>query len=66
MSHLQSHGRGGAGNFSDSSKDAKLDLSSLETPTIKADKYTTGRGGTGNMASNKDAQQTRAAQDVEA
>ncbi|KAL2072853.1 hypothetical protein VTL71DRAFT_12196 [Oculimacula yallundae] len=57
-----SHGRGGAGNFGVSSSDNTP--VSLETPTIKSDMYTTGRGGTGNMAKNTDAQEARRAQDV--
>jgi hypothetical protein len=38
----------------------------LVTPTIKADKYTTGRGGTGNMAKNDPShpEVARASQDV--
>ncbi|KAL5321258.1 hypothetical protein ACEPPN_012073 [Leptodophora sp. 'Broadleaf-Isolate-01'] len=57
-----SHGRGGAGNIGVSSSDnAPVDL---ETPTIKSEVYTTGRGGSGNMAKNTDAQEARRAQDV--
>lgn len=36
----------------------------LETPTIKTDVYTTGRGGSGNMAKNTDPAEARRAQDV--
>lgn len=36
----------------------------LATPTLKNDFYTTGRGGTGNMAKNTDAEDARRAQDV--
>ena len=36
----------------------------LVTPTLKNDFYTTGRGGTGNMAKNTDAEDARRAQDV--
>merc|ERR1711977_520993 len=36
----------------------------LETPTIKSEMYTTGRGGSGNMARNTDALEARRAQDV--
>jgi hypothetical protein len=37
----------------------------LKTPTLKSDVYTTGRGGSGNMAKNTDPLETRRAQDVE-
>ncbi|EEP81210.1 predicted protein [Uncinocarpus reesii 1704] len=37
----------------------------LSCPTIKADVYTTGRGGSGNMVSNDDPEATRARQDVD-
>jgi hypothetical protein len=42
--------------------------SELATPTIKAEKYTTGRGGTGNMAKNdpNHPEIARASQDVNA
>jgi hypothetical protein len=36
----------------------------LETPRIKSDMYTTGRGGSGNMAKFTDAKEARRAQDV--
>jgi hypothetical protein len=36
----------------------------LETPTLKSDVYTTGRGGSGNMAKNNDPEAARRAQDV--
>lgn len=36
----------------------------LETPTLKSNMYTTGRGGSGNMAKNNDAEEARRAQDV--
>lgn len=44
-----------------------LDPADLKTPTIKSDLYTTGRGGTGNMALNLHShpELARAAQDVE-
>ncbi|CAG8960067.1 hypothetical protein HYFRA_00010545 [Hymenoscyphus fraxineus] len=58
-----SHGRGGAGNIGNSPAD--FDPSSLQTPTIKGDVYTTGRGGSGNMTKNTDAEAARRAQDVE-
>merc|ERR1711977_334646 len=57
-----SHGRGGAGNMSVSTKDTEP--INLETPTIKSEMYTTGRGGSGNMARNTDALEARRAQDV--
>jgi hypothetical protein len=57
-----SHGRGGAGNISTSPSD--LDPNTLETPTLKGEMYTTGRGGSGNMARNTDAEAARKAQDV--
>lgn len=57
-----SHGRGGAGNIGNSENDdAPVNL---ETPTIKTDIYTTGRGGSGNMSKNIDPEATRRAQDV--
>ena len=42
------------------------DISSLETPTIKGEVYTTGRGGSGNMAKNDPSRPeiAREAQDV--
>lgn len=61
-----SSGRGGAGNFVDSSRSPKLAAEDLETPTLKTSMVTTGRGGTGNMARNKDPDETRAMQDVKA
>ena len=36
----------------------------LETPTSKGEMYTTGRGGSGNMAKNIDPEAARRAQDV--
>lgn len=38
-----SHGRGGAGNMGSGPND--VDAKDLETPTIKTQNYTTGRGG---------------------
>jgi hypothetical protein len=38
----------------------------LVTPTLKSDKYTTGRGGQGNIAKNDYGEEARAAQDVDA
>jgi len=58
------HGRGGAGNMGYTS--TEIDPSALETPHLKSEMYTTGRGGTGNMARNTDAKEARRAQDVEA
>ncbi|KAF2684770.1 hypothetical protein K458DRAFT_417636 [Lentithecium fluviatile CBS 122367] len=64
---IASHGRGGAGNIG---KDASTgsDLTDLVTPTLKSDHYTTGRGGSGNMARNdpNHPELARASQDVEA
>lgn len=36
----------------------------LVTPTLKADIYTTGRGGSGNMVPNEDPESARVRQDV--
>lgn len=63
--HLQSSGRGGAGNIVEASKSPKIQPEDLQTPTLKTDVITTGRGGSGNMAKNKDPAETRARQDVE-
>jgi hypothetical protein len=41
-----------------------FDAPSLDTPTLKGEMYTTGRGGSGNMAKNVDPEATRRAQDV--
>jgi len=57
-----SHGRGGAGNIGSAPSD--LEPPTLETPTLKGEVYTTGRGGSGNMAKNLDPEETRRAQDV--
>lgn len=57
-----SHGRGGAGNIGYAAND--VDPFALETPHLKSEVYTTGRGGTGNMAKNTDAEEARRAQDV--
>ena len=65
MAHFASSGRGGAGNFVDSSKSPRLEPKDLETPTLKTSVVTTGRGGTGNMAKNTDPAETRALQDIE-
>ena len=39
-----SHGRGGAGNMGTGSND--VETKDLQTPTLKGEHYTTGRGGT--------------------
>jgi len=65
MSKLQSLGRGGAGNIADVSKSPQLMAQDLDTPTLKSSVVTPGRGGSGNMAKNVDAAETRALQDVE-
>ncbi|KAK3337037.1 hypothetical protein B0T19DRAFT_396698 [Cercophora scortea] len=65
MAHLQSSGRGGAGNIVDSSMSPKMLPQDLQTPTLKTSVVTTGRGGTGNMAKNSDPVETRLRQDVE-
>ncbi|KAK6068169.1 hypothetical protein SCUP234_11251 [Seiridium cupressi] len=62
--HLQSTGRGGAGNIGDASKSPQILPKDLETPVLKTSVVTTGRGGSGNMAPNKDPTETRALQDV--
>lgn len=64
-SHLQSSGRGGAGNIVDRTKSPAIKPQDLETPTLKESVVTTGRGGSGNMAKNMDPAETRALQDVE-
>ncbi|GAB7333850.1 hypothetical protein MBLNU13_g05974t2 [Cladosporium sp. NU13] len=58
-----SHGRGGAGNMGTGSND--VETKDLQTPTLKGDHYTTGRGGQGNIVSNDNAANARLAQDVE-
>ena len=50
------------GNFGSAPSD--LDPVTLETPTLKGEVYTTGRGGSGNMARNDDPAAARRAQDV--
>ena len=62
--NLHSSGRGGAGNIVDSTRSPKLQPEDLQTPTLKTSVVTTGRGGTGNMAKNKDPVETRLRQDV--
>ncbi|KAL2259157.1 hypothetical protein VTK26DRAFT_7254 [Humicola hyalothermophila] len=63
--HMQSSGRGGAGNMVASSQATQLQPEDLQTPTLKTPMVTTGRGGTGNMAANLDAEEKRRLQDVE-
>ncbi|KAL2018704.1 hypothetical protein VTK56DRAFT_478 [Thermocarpiscus australiensis] len=64
-SQMHSSGRGGAGNIVDSSKTRQLQPEDLQTPTLKTNMVTTGRGGTGNMAANLDPEEKRRRQDVE-
>lgn len=59
-----SHGRGGAGNINSSLTNKPIDAADFETPTLKGEVYTTGRGGSGNMAKNLDPAEARRAQDV--
>lgn len=63
-------GRGGAGNVT--SKETAVpkaattaQTQSITTPTLKSKMYTTGRGGTGNMARNDFGEEARLAQDVD-
>ncbi|KAI9796126.1 MAG: hypothetical protein M1833_006464 [Piccolia ochrophora] len=68
---LKSHGRGGAGNIVPDSTTpipATAAAHHLTAPTIKSSTYTTGRGGTGNMATNDPTRPelAREAQDVDA
>jgi len=58
----RSFGIGGAGNIGSSMHDT--DPVDLNTPTLKSEVYTTGRGGSGNMAKNTDPEDARRAQDV--
>lgn len=62
----KSHGRGGAGNIN-TKPSSTITTSDLATPTIKGATYTTGRGGSGNMASANPSNpsEMRAAQDVD-
>ena len=57
-----------SGNINTAASAPSVDPSDLKTPTIKSPTYTTGRGGTGNMAKNdpENPQLAREAQDVEA
>jgi len=54
-----------SGNIGTATND-HIDPTDLSTPTLKSDVYTTGRGGSGNMAHNSDPRVARRAQDVEA
>jgi len=58
-------GRGGAGNFGKENR-TNITPEDLDTPTLKSEHYTTGRGGSGNIARNDSAAEARLAQDVEA
>lgn len=62
---VASYGRGGAGNISSTASQPRLSPSDLQTPTLKTSIFTTGRGGTGNMAANNDPAEARLCQDVE-
>lgn len=66
--HFVSTGRGGAGNIQRSSSIPlpKLVPQGSNTPMITQNKFTTGRGGYGNMVENEDPQFTRKLQDVDA
>lgn len=57
-----------AGNIGTETPNSRPSANDLVTPTLKSDLYTTGRGGTGNMARNdpKHPEIARASQDVEA
>jgi len=57
-----SHGRGGAGNIEVTNHDTEL--IDFNAPVLTNEVYTTGRGGTGNMAKNTDLEEIRRAQDV--
>lgn len=63
-----STGRGGAGNIKRSSSIPlpKLVPQGSNTPAITQTKFTTGRGGYGNMVENEDPEFTRKLQDVDA
>ncbi|KAK5173567.1 uncharacterized protein LTR77_002248 [Saxophila tyrrhenica] len=64
LSKTATHGRGGAGNISNKPMNA-VGANDLETPTIKSQLYTTGRGGSGNMAANVSPEEARKAQDID-
>ncbi|KAL6709768.1 hypothetical protein ACN47E_001197 [Coniothyrium glycines] len=65
---VASHGRGGAGNIVKEAEAGYTKPEDLVTPTLKFNTYTTGRGGSGNMAKNDPdrPELARAAQDVDA
>lgn len=67
LSRVVSHGRGGAGNIRENPGAYKETEEDLKIPTLKSPVYTTGRGGTGNMAINdpNHPEHARTAQDVE-
>ncbi|KAL7267530.1 hypothetical protein RUND412_009878 [Rhizina undulata] len=67
LARVMSHGRGGAGNIGVDENGFKESEKDLKIPTLKSAVYTTGRGGTGNMALNdpEHPDRARAAQDVE-
>nr|OQO16347.1 hypothetical protein B0A51_15942 [Rachicladosporium sp. CCFEE 5018] len=62
-----SHGRGGAGNINSRPENVGSSSVNLDTPTLKSNNYTTGRGGTGNIVPNDKSNPAvaRAAQDVD-
>ncbi|KFY76687.1 hypothetical protein V499_03752 [Pseudogymnoascus sp. VKM F-103] len=62
-SRYAAHGRGGAGNIS-AAPPRPVSPTDLETPTLKEEVYTTGRGGSGNMVANTGKAGARRAQDV--
>ncbi|MBE3041402.1 DUF3602 domain-containing protein [Candidatus Bathyarchaeota archaeon] len=61
---VASYGRGGAGNVVSSGAQPSISYKDLQTPTLKTSVFTTGRGGTGNMAANTDPAAARHLQDV--
>ncbi|KAF2645693.1 hypothetical protein P280DRAFT_476193 [Massarina eburnea CBS 473.64] len=65
---VSSYGRGGAGNITKEHGSPQPTAADLVTPVLKSEHYTTGRGGTGNMARNNPnfPEIARASQDVEA
>ncbi|KAL2114684.1 hypothetical protein VUR80DRAFT_2664 [Thermomyces stellatus] len=62
---VASYGRGGAGNIVPDTPQPRISYKDLQTPTLKSSVFTTGRGGTGNMAINTDPHLARLCQDVE-
>lgn len=65
---ISAKGRGGVGNIRETPDAYKGSEEDLRVPTLKSAVYTTGRGGTGNMAINDPShpENARIAQDVEA